>query len=144
MSETSRYVQTHGRKKNAVAVALCKEGKGVLRVNGRPIDLLTPDTLRAKLMEPVLLLGLDRFRELDIRLRVRGGGYTSQVYALRVALSRAVVAYYQKFKEEWEKREIKEILLEYDRGLLVIDPRRCEPKKAGGRGARSKKQKSYR
>ena len=144
MSETSRYVQTHGRKKTSVAVALCKEGKGVLRVNGRPIDLLTPDTLRAKVMEPVLLLGLDRLKELDIRLRVRGGGYTSQIYALRLALSRAVVAYYQKFKEEWEKREIKEILLEYDRGLLVMDPRRCEPKKPGGRGARAKKQKSYR
>ena len=106
--------------------------------------MLTPDTLRAKVMEPVFLLGLDRLKELDIRLRVRGGGYTSQVYALRIALSRAVVAFYQKFKEEWEKREVKEILLEYDRRLLVVDPRRCEPKKAGGRGARSKKQKSYR
>ena len=144
MSETQRYVQTHGKKKTSVAVAICREGKGVLRVNGRPIDLVTPDILRMKLMEPVLLLGLDRLKELDIRLRVRGGGYTSQIYALRVALSRAVVAYYQKFKEEWEKREIKEILLEYDRRLLIVDPRRCEPKKAGGRGARSKKQKSYR
>ena len=144
MSEALRYVQTYGKKKNAVAVALCREGKGVLRVNGRPIDLLTPDTLRSKVMEPVLLLGLEKFKELDIRLRVRGGGYTSQVYALRIALCRAVVAFYQKFRDEWEKREIKEIFLEYDRGLLVVDPRRCEPKKAGGRGARSKKQKSYR
>ena len=144
MADKRKYVQTHGRKKNAVAVALCREGKGVLRVNGRPIDLITPDTMRSKLMEPIVLLGLDRFKELDIRLRVRGGGYVSQVYALRVALSRAVVAYYQKFREEWEKRELKETLLEYDRGLLVVDPRRCEPKKAGGRGARGKKQKSYR
>ena len=144
MSDAPRYVQTHGRKKNAVAVALCKEGKGVLRVNGRPVDLLTPDTLRAKVMEPVLLLGLDRFKELDIRVRVRGGGYTAQVYAIRIALSRAVVAFYQKFREDWEKRELKETLLQYDRNLLVVDPRCCEPKKPGGRGARGKKQKSYR
>ena len=144
MSDSSRYVQTHGRKKNSVAVAICREGKGVLRVNGQPIGLLTPDTLRFKVLEPIFLLGLERFKDLDIRLKVRGGGYTSQVYALRIALSRAVIAFYQKFREEWEKRELKETLLAYDRKLLIVDPRRCEPKHPGGRGARGKKQKSYR
>ena len=42
------------------------------------------------------------------------------------------------------KKEIKDTLLEYDRTLLVADPRRCEPKKFGGRGARARFQKSYR
>ena len=42
------------------------------------------------------------------------------------------------------KKEIKDLLMSYDRSLLVADPRRCEPKKYGGKGARSKKQKSYR
>lgn len=37
-----------------------------------------------------------------------------------------------------------ETLLQYDRTLLVADPRRCEPKKYGGPGARAKIQKSYR
>jgi small subunit ribosomal protein S16e len=46
--------------------------------------------------------------------------------------------------DEATKNEIKEILLAYDRTLLVADPRRCEPKKFGGPGARSKYQKSYR
>lgn len=46
--------------------------------------------------------------------------------------------------DEQSKREIKEILLSYDRSLLVADPRRCEPKKFGGRSARSRFQKSYR
>ncbi len=45
---------------------------------------------------------------------------------------------------ESEKNQIKDILLAYDRGLLVADPRRCEPKKFGGPGARAKYQKSYR
>jgi small subunit ribosomal protein S16e len=31
--------------------------------------------------------------------------------------------------DEVSKKEIKEILLAYDRTLLVADPRRCEPKK---------------
>ncbi|KAG8037373.1 hypothetical protein G9C98_005583 [Cotesia typhae] len=42
------------------------------------------------------------------------------------------------------KKEIKEMLIQYDRTLLVADPRRCEPKKFGGPGARARYQKSYR
>lgn len=45
---------------------------------------------------------------------------------------------------EQDKNEVKDILLAYDRTLLVADPRRCEPKKFGGPGARAKYQKSYR
>lgn len=138
------FVQTFGRKKNAVAVALFKPGKGTIRVNGVPIDLVEPAALRQKVLEPVLLLGQDRFSEYDIRIRVRGGGYTSQIYAIRLALSKSIVAFYQKHLNESTKREIKEILLEYDRNMLIADPRQCEPKKYGGPGARSRAQKSYR
>ena len=46
--------------------------------------------------------------------------------------------------DEASKREIKDVLLAYDRSILVADPRRCEPKKFGGPGARSRYQKSYR
>jgi len=46
--------------------------------------------------------------------------------------------------DEAAKKEIKEILVQYDRTLLVADPRRCEPKKFGGPGARARYQKSYR
>jgi len=38
----------------------------------------------------------------------------------------------------------QDVLLSYDRTLLVADPRRMEPKKFGGRGARARFQKSYR
>merc|ERR1719230_1532738 len=142
--KTKQYVQTFGKKKNATAVAICGAGAGTLRVNGVPIDLVEPALLRQKVLEPVTLIGMDRFKQFDIRLRVRGGGYTAQIYALRMALARAIVAFYQKHLEEFTKREIKEILMEYDRKLLVADPRRCEPKKFGGRGARARKQMSYR
>lgn len=121
----SQLVQTFGRKKNAVAVATVRTGKGVLRVNGSPIELLEPQALRIKVMEPVLLLGLKRFQNLDIRVRVRGSGYVAQIYAIRQAISKGVVAYYQKYVNESEKRQIKETLLQYDRTLLVADPRRC-------------------
>jgi small subunit ribosomal protein S16e len=62
---------------------------------------------------------------LDIRVRVRGSGYVAQIYAIRQAIAKGVVAYYQKYVNESEKRQIKETLLQYDRTLLVADPRRC-------------------
>jgi len=97
-----------------------------------------------KVIEPVLLLGLSRYSKLDIRIRVSGGGYTSQVYAIRQALAKAIVTYYQKYVDEISKQEIKDLLISYDRSLLVADPRRREPKKFGGNGARARYQKSYR
>lgn len=46
--------------------------------------------------------------------------------------------------DEASKKEIKDILTSYDKGLLVADPRRKESKKFGGPGARARYQKSYR
>jgi small subunit ribosomal protein S16e len=83
----------------------CREGRSACE--RLPIELLEPQSLRAKVLEPILLLGLKRFQSLDIRIRVRGGGYVSQIYAIRQALSKGVVAYYQKYVNETEKREIK-------------------------------------
>ena len=72
------------------------------------------------------------------------------------------MAYYQKYVDEQSKQEIKvellllffdmiinmlmlqDILVQFDRSLLVADPRRNEPKKFGGPGARARYQKSYR
>lgn len=77
-------------------------------------------------------------------MRVSGGGHTSQVYAIRQAISKSIVSYYQKYVDESEKNIIKQLLVQYDRTLLVADNRRCEPKKFGGPGARARYQKSYR
>ena len=67
-----------------------------------------------------------------------------QIYAIRQAIAKAIVAFYQKYVDEASKREIKDLLMAYDRNLLVADPRRCEPKKFGGPSARARYQKSYR
>ena len=89
-------VQTFGRKKTAVAVSYCKKGRGLIKINGCPIELVEPEVLRYKVFEPILLLGRERFANMDIRIRVKGGGYTSQIYAIRQAIAKSVVAYYQK------------------------------------------------
>ncbi|KAL2263037.1 hypothetical protein VTK26DRAFT_8492 [Humicola hyalothermophila] len=140
----TQAVQVFGKKKNATAVARCVQGKGLIKVNGKPLKLFAPEILRAKLYEPILLLGTDKFAEVDIRIRVAGGGHTSQVYATRQAISKAIVAYYAKYIDEHSKNVLKSALIQFDRSLLVADPRRCEPKKFGGRGARARFQKSYR
>ncbi|KAG6425043.1 hypothetical protein SASPL_115466 [Salvia splendens] len=112
-------VQCFGRKKTAVAVTHCKRGRGLIKSTAKPIELVEPEILRYKAFEPILLLGRHRFAGVDMRIRVKGGGHTSQIYAIRQSIAKALVAFYQKT-------------------LLVADPRRCEPKKFGGRGARAR------
>jgi small subunit ribosomal protein S16e len=131
-------------KKTATALAFVKKGNGLIKVNGIPISLVQPEILRLKTVEPILLIGSDKFSQVDIRVRVKGGGTTSQIYAIRQAIAKGIVAYYQKYVDEASKKEIKDLLVAYDRTLLVADTRRCEPKKFGGTGARSRFQKSYR
>ena len=75
-------------------MAHTKRGKGLVRLNGVPIDLVQPDTLRLKAVEPILLLGKERFANVDIRIRVKGGGHVSQMYAVRQAVAKSLVAYY--------------------------------------------------
>merc|ERR1712232_1283664 len=122
-------------KKTAVAVAYCKEVKagrsGTITLNGFPLELTNPKTLRYKVYEPVLLVGKDKFEHVDIRVRVKGGGQSAQIYAIRQAIAKSLVAFYQKYVDEQAKEDLKKVFLQYDRALLVADPRRCEPKKFG-------------
>ncbi len=83
-------------------------------------------------------------RTVDIRLRVSGGGQTSQVYAIRQAIAKALVAYYAKYYDAASALELRQLFVAYDRTLLIADTRRSEPKKFGGHGARARRQKSYR
>jgi len=144
MASTPKAVQTFGKKKTATAVAYAREGKGLIRINGSPIHLVQPEILRFKIYESVLVVGEDSFANIDVRVRVKGGGHTSQIYAIRQAIAKAVVAYYAKYVDAFSAIELKKKLVAYDRTLLIADPRRMEPKKFGGAGARARRQKSYR
>ena len=139
-----KMVYTSGKKKNASAAAVTQEGRGTITVNRVPIQQIEPKTLRIKMFEPLLLLGAKHFAGLKIRVRVNGGGQVAQLYAARMAVSKAIVAWKQKYVDEEEKVMTRRTLLTYDKGLLVADPRRREPKKYGGPGARARTQKSYR
>jgi len=122
----------NARKRIRILTRWNQAGKGLVKVNGKPLNLVQPEILRFKVYEPLLIVGLDKFANVDIRVRVSGGGHTSQVYAIRQAISKSIVAYYQKFVDEHSKNALKQALVQYDRTLLVADNRRCEPKKFGG------------
>lgn len=113
-------------QKTAVAVAHVKRGNGMIKLNGEllcksrqynslpqqvancppelstcyssgtPLELIASETLRWKVQEPILLLGKQRFQTVDIRIRAQGGGHVSQIYAIRQAIAKGLVAFYQK------------------------------------------------
>ena len=134
-----KMIYTHGKKRNAIANAVIKEGKGNITINRIPIQNIEPKTLRIKIFEPILILGVDKFKNLNIKVRVSGGGSVAQLYAARTAIAKGIVAWSQKYVDEETKDEVRRDLLNYDKNLLVADYRRLEPKKYGGPGARSRK-----
>ena len=74
----------------------CKAGRGLIKLNGTQIELIQPEILRYKVFEPIMLLGRANFACVDLRVRVKGGGHTSRVYAIRQSIAKALVAYFQK------------------------------------------------
>jgi small subunit ribosomal protein S9 len=131
-----KVINTSGKRKTAVARATVQKGKGIIRINKIPLELHEPEIARWKIFEPVNL-ATDAVKKVNISVNVSGGGFMSQANAVRTAIARGLV----EFNND---QNLKQTFLEYDRSLLVNDPRRREAKKPLGRGARKKRQKSYR
>lgn len=119
-----------------MARAIVEKGEGRIRINRTPLELILPELIREKIMEPVRIAE-KRATRLDIRVEVTGGGVMGQAEAARTAIARGIL-------EFTGDSELKEQYLFFDRTLLVNDTRRKEAKKPLGRGARKKRQKSYR
>jgi len=131
-----KVITRSGKRKTAIARATVREGRGMVRINKQPLDILQPEMARLKIMEPLLICD-EQAKKVNIDVVVRGGGIIGQADACRTAIARVLV--------EWtQDLELKDALLSYDRTLLVNDIRVKEQKKPGGRGARAKRQKSYR
>jgi len=137
LSSVTKVLLTSGKRKTAVARAKVKVGKGRVRINNVPLEIYEPRIARDRIMEPLLLTGDSGWKQLDIDVKVSGGGFQGQAEAARTALARAL--------SRWTKStHLQTLFTEYDRTLVAGDPRRREPKKPGGPGARAKDQKSYR
>lgn len=132
----SKVVHTSGKRKTAIARGTLREGKGRVRINKVPVELYDPVIARNKILEPLTLAG-DLVNDVDIDINVIGGGIVGQAEAARMVIAKGLV--------QWSNdMNLKEVFSQYDRTMLVGDPRRSEPKKYGGKGARARKQKSYR
>ncbi|KAI7991267.1 40S ribosomal protein S16 [Camellia lanceoleosa] len=81
-----KSIQCFGRKKIVVTITYCKHGCGLIKINGSPVELVEPEILCYKAYEPILLLGRQRFVGVDMRIRVKGGGHISQIYAIRQSI----------------------------------------------------------
>lgn len=136
MGKKEKIILTKGKRKTSIARARIKKGKGEIRINSKPLELWGSEILRMLIQEP-LLLADNLSKKLDIKVNVKGGGYASQAEAIRMAIARGLV--------EWTgDKKLRDKFIEYDRQMLVYDPRRKEPKKPLGPGARRKKQTSKR
>jgi len=131
-----KIVLTSGKRKTAVARAVITPGTGIVRINGRRLESIENEWVRAIIEEPLLLIG-DLRNRINIKVRVRGGGISGQAQATRIAIARGIVKYFNDPR-------IEALFKQYDRYMLVGDPRRKEMKKFGGPGARARFQKSYR
>ena len=136
MAAKPKVVNTSGKRKTAIARASVKKGKGKIRINKVPLEIFDPELARLKIMEPITMAG-KKAEKIDIDITVNGGGVMGQADAIRTAVAKGIVLFN-------EDKELAVLYKQYDRSLLVNDPRRKLPKKPLGRGARKKRQKLYR
>ncbi len=131
-----KVVVASGKRKSAVARATVMKGTGLIRINSVPVEIHEPHLAKVKIMEPLTLAG-DKATKVNIDVNVQGGGIMGQASAIRTAIAKGLVQFL-------EDDELQALYTKYDRSLVVSDPRRKFPKKPLGRGARKKRQKSYR
>jgi len=126
-----------GKRKTAVGRAVIRPGVGRVHINRTPVEIYEPEIARVKIMEPLIQSGDDVWKQLDIDVKVSGGGFMGQAEAARMAIANGIL--------KWTKSaHLRTVFAEYDRTMIAGDKRQKEPKKFGGPGARSRDQKSYR
>jgi len=135
--EPKKIVIATGKRKTSIARAIIKPGEGRIWINGVPLEIWPIELAKLKMYEPLVIVG-DLWKQVDIRVNVRGGGFMSQADAVRMALARGLLKY------AGDNPELKRILNDYDRYMLSGDPRRTEPEKYMRYSARRRWQKSYR
>lgn len=129
----TKYTYGAGRRKAATARARLLKGKGEITINDKPaLDYLCGNkTLLAEITDP--LAAAQKQKDYNITVKVNGGGLSGQVDAIKLAISKALVAEFPEFRPVLKKA-----------GLMKRDPREKERKHYGLRSARKKEQFSKR
>ena len=124
------YFYALGRRKSATARVRLSGGKGELTINDKPASeyFATSKYLQHELIKPFSVLEIDPDK-YKVTVKVVGGGHASQVDAIRLGISKALVGLNEDYRGTLKRAE-----------LLGRDPREKERKKFGLRGARKKRQ----
>lgn len=121
-----------GRRKTSVARVFMTPGKGNITVNGKTLDEYLPlATLRMVVKSPLVLTETEN--QFDIKINVKGGGYTGQAGAMRHGITRALMVASEDYRPALKAA-----------GFVTRDPRAKERKKYGLKGARRAPQFSKR
>ncbi|NMA73625.1 MAG: 30S ribosomal protein S9 [Bacteroidales bacterium] len=125
-------VNALGRRKRAIARIFVTEGTGKITINKRDLEVYFPSgILQYVVKQP--LVAVEAEGKYDIKVNLKGGGYTGQSQALRLAIARALV----KINPE-DKAALRA------EGFMTRDSRSVERKKPGQPKARKKFQFSKR
>lgn len=132
MSAKNPTLTSVGRRKTASARVHLKRGTGEITINGRPAsELLYTEGLMKDATTPLRVAGLEG--QVDVLIRVAGGGPNGQAGAISHALARALQKLDLGLRPALKKA-----------GLLTRDGRMKERKKPGRPGARKRFQFSKR
>lgn len=125
----NNYFYGLGRRKSATARVRLTTGKGEITVNGKSAGEYFADSkyVLAKLQQPFQVL--DNVNKFNVSAVVSGGGHEGQVEAIRLGISKALVAVNEDFKATLKRAD-----------LLSRDDRERERKKFGLKGARKQRQ----
>ncbi|OYT54508.1 MAG: 30S ribosomal protein S9 [Candidatus Altiarchaeales archaeon ex4484_2] len=136
----TNIVNTSGKRKTAIARASISKGKGKIKINSVPVETYGTRLVRMKIKEVLVIAsGYVNMDKIDIKVKVKGGGFMGQMDAIMSSIARGLV--------EWSKDEkLHNAYLEYDRTIIAGDHRQTEPHKPSQsrKGPRHKRQKSYR
>ena len=129
----NHYYRAIGRRKQSVAVVKLFKGKGDITINTKSaIDYFSAtETYVHNIKAPLDLLS--KSKEMDVVVKVDGGGLRGQSDAIRLGIARALVEMSEDFRTSLKKH-----------GYLTRDPRKKERKKPGLRKARKAPQFSKR
>ncbi|PVU71635.1 30S ribosomal protein S9 [Candidatus Nanobsidianus stetteri] len=125
------------KRKTAIARAYIKEGNGKVTINSIPLQVYEPFLARLRISEPLILAGEDYVSKVNIKIKVKGGGYMGKAEAARIAIAKGLVKYFDDDK-------LKLLYLQYDPYMLKSDPRRKEQRKSPTSKARKHYTTAYR
>ncbi len=139
MAKVESYYGTGRRKRSSAQVKLTP-GKGKITVNGMPVDEYMPfAVLVMDLKQP--LVATKNEDKFDVEVTVKGGGFSGQTGAIRLGITRALMAY-DANTDQTRDDSYRKILK--TSGFVTRDPRVKERKKPGLKKARRAPQFSKR